>query len=234
MKKTEAIDKPVRYGCDFCKATFLREKTTLSHICEGKHRWLERDRQGNRIGFQAWLQFYKKNMAGNKNRTYEEFIKNAYYTAFAKFGLYCVGVNCINVGRFSDWLLKNQIKIDNWCQDSNYTKFLCEYIRSEDPVDAITRSIKTTMLNAEEEHIQSRDYLRYGNTNKICLDVTRGKISPWMLYQSDSGVACLSSMRSDQQGMIIDYINPELWKIKFNREPENVKQVKELLNAGGY
>jgi hypothetical protein len=34
--------------------------------------------------------------------------------------------------------------------------------------------------------------------------------------------------------MIIDYINPELWKIKFNREPENVKQVKELLNAGGY
>jgi hypothetical protein len=34
--------------------------------------------------------------------------------------------------------------------------------------------------------------------------------------------------------MIIDYINPEQWKIKFNREPENVKQVKELLTIAGY
>ena len=29
-------------------------------------------------------------------------------------------------------------------------------------------------------------------------------------------------------------INPEQWALKFNRDPANVKQVKELLNAGGY
>jgi lipid A disaccharide synthetase len=34
--------------------------------------------------------------------------------------------------------------------------------------------------------------------------------------------------------MIIDYINPELWAIKFKREPAVVKQVKELLVQAKY
>jgi len=87
---------------------------------------------------------------------------------------------------------------------------------------------------AEVEKIQSRDYLRYGNPNNICYEIARGRISPWMLYQSDSGVQFLSTLRDDQQKMIMDYIDPEQWALKFNRDPANVKQVKELLNAGGY
>jgi hypothetical protein len=131
-------------------------------------------------------------------------------------------------------LLKNSIRIDNWRQDTNYTKFLCEYLRTEDPLDAIHRSIETAIEKAEAEKIQSRDYLRYGNPNNICYEIARGRISPWMLYQSSSGVQFLSTLRDDQQKMIMDYINPEQWALKFNRDPANVKQVKELLNAGGY
>jgi hypothetical protein len=130
--------------------------------------------------------------------------------------------------------LKNNIKIDTWASDSVYTKYLIEYLRIEDPLDAIARSVQTTMDLAEKEGIVPKDYLCYGNTNKVCHSITNGKISPWMLYQSDSGVKFLDSLNESQVKMVIDYINPELWKIKFNREPENVKQVKELLNAGGY
>jgi hypothetical protein len=107
-------------------------------------------------------------------------------------------------------------------------------LRTEDPLDAIHRSVETTIELATKETIQGKDYLRYGNVNRICLEITRGRISPWMLYQSNSGVKFLDSLNESHVKMVIDYINPELWKIKFNREPENVKQVKELLNAGGY
>jgi hypothetical protein len=55
-----------------------------------------------------------------------------------------------------------------------------------------------------------------------------------MLYQSDSGVHFLDTLKSDHVKMIIDYINPEQWTLKFRREPELVTQIKELLNAGGY
>lgn len=232
-KEIEETSKP-KYGCEFCGRSFLRESTVLKHICEYKHRWLEKDRQSNRLGFQAWLQFYKKNSASKKQKTYEEFIKSAYYTAFVKFGNYCVEVNALNVSRYADWLVKNQIKIDTWTSDTNYNRYLIEYLRTEDPLDAIHRSVETTIEMAQIETIQSRDYLRFGNRNKICYSITTGKISPWMLFQSKSGIEFMDQLDPTQVKMIIDYIDPEKWALKFHRESENVKQVKELLNAGGY
>lgn len=229
-----ATDKPLKYGCEFCKREFTRESTIAKHICEYKHRWLEKDRRGNQIGFQSWVQFYHKNTGSRKHNTYHEFIKSAYYIAFAKFGTFCVDINALNVSRFVDWLLKNQIKIDSWCSDSTYTRYLIEYLRHEDHMDAIARSIETTIEKAAEEGIQSCDYLRYGNVNKICYQITLGKISPWLLYQSDSGMKFLDNLTPDRVSIIIDYINPELWALKFKKNPDDTRQVKEILDAGGY
>lgn len=233
MKENEATVKPT-YGCDFCGRSFLRESTIAKHLCEYKQRWMNKDLQGNRIGFQAWLQFYKKNTSNKKKRTYEEFIKSAYYTAFVKFGIYCSDSNVLNVSRYVDWLLKNQIRLDTWNTDSNYTKFLIEYLREEDPLDAIARSIETTQKLAEVESVLTKDVLRYGNKNRICYSITTGKISPWMLYQSESGTKFLDELDNTQVKMIIDYINPELWAIKFKRTTDKVNEVKELLGAAGY
>jgi hypothetical protein len=130
--------------------------------------------------------------------------------------------------------LKNQIKIDTWCADSTYTKYLIEYLKTEDPLDAIARSVETTLTLAEASNILSKDVLRYGNTNRICYSITTGKLSPWILYHSNSGKKFLDGLNDPQVALIIDYINPEQWKIKFNREPENVKQVKEILDLAGY
>lgn len=222
------------FSCEFCNRSFQRETTMMKHLCENKRRWQDKDQPGNRIGFQAWVEFYKKNTASKKPKTYVDFTKSAYYIAFVKFGHYCVDLKCINVTRYADWLLKNQIKIDSWCSDTNYTKFLIEHLKSEDPLDAIARSIETTMTIAKDSGIETKDCLRYANRNKLAYAVTTGKISPWMLYQSESGVEFLSNLDDSQQKMIIDYINPEQWAIKFRRNNEMVAQVKELLNAAGY
>ena len=197
MKKTEEINTP--YSCEFCNRKFVRERTLVSHICETKHRWLERDRVGNRLGYQTFLQFFKKHTTRKKIKPYEESIKSPYYTAFVKFGNYCVDVNAINVTRFVDWLLSNSIKLDNWCSDSTYTKYLIEYMRLENPFDALARSVEHCAQLAEENHIQPNDVLRYVNPNKICRAVITGKISPWLLYQSDSGVRFLDTLNEDHE-----------------------------------
>lgn len=233
MKKTSATDTH-KFSCEFCKRQFVKESTILNHICEYKHRWLEKDRPGNRIGLQSWLQFYSKNSMSRKQRTYEDFIKSAYYTAFVKFGNYCMDVHVLNVSRFVDWLLKNQIKLDTWNTDSIYTKFLIEFLREEDPLDAIARSIETTIELSKVDEILSKDVLRYGNKNKICYAITTGKISPWMLYQSESGTKFLDKLDETQVKIIIDYINPELWAIKFHKNKDIVDEIKTLLSKGGY
>ncbi len=231
--KESSVTK-TEFSCEFCKRSFQRETTMMKHLCENKRRWQDKDQPGNRIGFQAWVEFYKKNTASKKPRTYVDFTKSAYYIAFVKFGHYCVDIKCINVVRYADWLLKNQIKIDSWCSDTNYTKFLIEYLKTEDPLDAIARSIEATMTISKDSGIETKDCLRYANRNKLAYAVTTGKISPWMLYQSESGVKFLEELDESQQKMIIDYINPEQWAIKFRRNTEMVTQVKELLNAAGY
>jgi len=234
MSKTEAIDTPVKYGCEFCKREFARESTVLKHICEYKNRWLAKDRQSSRIAFQSFVHFYKKNSASKKLKTYEEFIRSAYYAAFARFGSYCVDINALNINRYVDWLLENQVKIDSWCLDSTYNKYLIEYIRIENAFDAIARSVEYIAIQVEKENIQIKDYFRYGNPNKIYLAITNGKISPWMLYCSDSGTQFLDTMNPEGVKMIIDYINPEQWALKFQREPNIKHQIKDTLKSAGY
>jgi hypothetical protein len=195
---------------------------------------MNKDAHGNRIGFQAWMRFYTKNSPNTKKRTYIDFIKSSYYTAFVKFGNYCVDVNAINISRYVDWLLKNQISIDSWNTDTSYTKFIISHLKDEDPLDAIARSIETTIGLAETEKIQTKDCLRYGNKNRVCYAITAGKISPWMLYQSESGKEFLDKLDESQVKLIMDYIQPEQWAIKFKRDKNIVPQVQELLAAGGY
>ena len=222
-----------KHQCDFCGREFLRETTIAKHLCEPKRRHNDKDKQGNRIGLNAWIQFYGKH-SSKKKKDYMEFIKSAYYSAFVKFGNYCLDAQVFNVPRYVDWLLKNQISIDTWNRDSNYTKFIIDYLKTEDPLDAIARSIETTVRLAENDKIQTKDVLRYGNRNKICYEITKGKISPWMLYHSISGLEFIESLDVTQQKMILEYINPEQWAIKFNKHKNLISEVKELLRAGGY
>lgn len=223
-----------KYHCEFCDREFIKETSMVRHLCETKRRWNDKDNKSNIVAYQIWLEFYKKNTTSKKKKTYIDFIKSAYYTAFMKFANYCINVNVINISRFADYLLKNNISVDVWGTDKHYTNFLISYLREEDAMDAIARSIETAIELSKADKIQGKDCFRYGNKNKICYQITTGKISPWILYQSVSGQKFLDSLDPTQVKMIIDYINPELWAIKFKKQKDIVEQVKELLVAGGY
>lgn len=222
------------FHCDFCNRSFLKETTIEKHICESKRRWQDRNQLGNRVGFQCWLDFYVKNTFTKKQRTYLDFAKSAYYIAFVKFGNYCVDIKAINIPRYVDWLLENEIKVDAWTNDTNYNRFLIQYLKDEDPLDAIARSIENTIVLARDANIQTKDCLRYANRNRLIHCIMNGKISPWMLYHSESGLKLLEEIDESQQKIIIDYINPEAWAIKFKRFPEACDRVRKLLNEAGY
>jgi len=227
------VIQATKFKCDFCDKEFLRETTIAKHMCAPKRRWNDKDLPANRIGFNSWIQFYGKH-SSKKKKDYLEFMKSAYYGAFVRFGNYCSDVQVVNVSRYIDWLLKNQISIDTWNRDTVYTKFLIDHLKTEDPLDAIARSIETCVQLAEQFKIKTSDVLRYGNVNKICYEITKGKISPWMLYQSQSGLKFMESLDSTQQKMILEYINPEQWAIKFKKHKNVIDEVKQLLSAGGY
>jgi len=224
----------MKYICRFCDREFSKETTLAVHLCSQKRRYQEQNEPGVRVGFQSYLKFYEATQGSPKTKTYEAFSKSPYYGAFVKFGRYCVDSRVINPVRFTDWLLKHNKKIDYWASDKVYEEFLLFYLTVEKMEDALTRAIEYSIKWGEEKSAAPQDFLRYGNYNTVLHAIVSGRISAWVLYNSDSGQDFLSKLTDDQRSMIWKYINPDIWSKKIKDEVEDRTVAQELLKKAGW
>lgn len=217
--------------CPYCDRVFIRKNTLDRHVCEQKRRFMDKDKPANRIAYGAWKQFYTRHHPTKRKLEYENFIDNLYYTAFVKFGIYCVAVKVINPASYAVYLSTQRIPIDNWNSDATYTKYLMDYLKVENCLDAVRRSVETMLDLSHEGNIQLCDVFRFTNSNKICQMIATGKISPWILYHTKTGIEFLSKLNADQTSLVFDYIDPEKWNIKFKRSAEEVAEVCQVINS---
>ena len=225
-----------KFKCRYCGKEFTKESTLASHVCEQKRRAQQQTETGVQLGFNAYLRFYQMTQGSSKTKTYEEFSKSPYYTAFVKFGRHLVGIRAVRPLSFVDWLLKNNKKLDYWCKDAFYAEWLAEYMKKENVQDAMERALKE-MTNYAEEHPELRngfrDYFRYGNSNRICYHISTGRISPWVVFNCESGVGFLDTLSEEQIGLILPNIEPEFWQKKFKDYPEDVAWLKSITETAG-
>ena len=222
------------YTCQYCRKDFVREASLAVHSCEPRRRRQERDEAGVRLGFQAYLKFYELTQGSARLKTHDDFCESSYYRAFVKFGRYCVAVRAVNPARFTEWLLKNNKKIDRWCTDVMYTEYLVEYLRVENVNDALARAMEFGISWSEETGNPAEDCLRYGNTNAMVYAVTAGRISPWIIYNCESGQKFLSELDATQIAMIWPYIDSDVWMKKFADYVADQEYVKEMLQKAGW
>ncbi len=224
----------IKFTCEYCKKEFAKETSIAAHMCEPKRRYASRDEAGVRLGFQSYIRFYETAAGSARNKTFDTFAKSAYYRAFVKFGRYCVNIRAINPPRFIDWLLKHNKKIDYWCSDRVYTEYLIDYLQVEAVDDALSRAVEFGLNWAETNSAQPNDCLRYGNTNAMCYAVTTGRVSPWVIYNSESGQKFLSSLDPTQVAMIWSYIDSDLWQQQFAKRPADQAYAQEILTRAGW
>jgi len=222
------------YRCQYCEKTFQRESSLMVHVCEPKRRYQERDEVSVQLGLQAYLRFYEITQGSSRLKTFDDFAKSPYYRAFVKFGRYCVTIRAVNTARFTDWLIRQNRKIDHWCRDSVYGEYLSQYLRDEQPTDALARALEHALTWAEETGSPDRDYLRYGNTNAVCYSVTTGRVSAWVLYNCDSGTDFLGSLNTEQLAMIWSYIDADFWQKKFRDYPADTEYIRDMLARAGW
>ena len=224
----------MKFECKYCKKSYAKESTLMVHVCEQKKRYQSQNETGVKIGFNAYLQFYEMTQGSAKAKTFDDFATSPYYRAFVKFGQYCVSIRAINVSQFTRWLLKNNKKIDYWCKDSVYGDYLEEHLKVENSLDALQRAIEQSIRWSEDTGNPAHDYLRYGNDNALCFAVSTGRISAWVLYNSDSGVEFLNRLGNDQIAMIWSMIDADFWQKKFKDYPEDTAYTKEMLQQAGW
>jgi hypothetical protein len=133
-----------------------------------------------------------------------------------------------------EWLLKNNKKIDHWARDTIYTEYLTEYLRVENVNDALARAIEFGIDWSEQTGNPAEDCLRYGNTNAMVYAVTTGRISPWIVYNCESGQKFLGELDASQIAMIWSYIDSEVWMKKFGDYLADQEYVREMLQKAGW
>jgi hypothetical protein len=222
------------YECRYCRKSFAKETSLAVHMCEPKRRFQEQNEAGVRMGFNAYLRFYEITQGSAKLKTFEDFATSPYYRAFVKFGRYCVNTRAVNPSRFTEWLLKNNKKIDHWARDTVYTEYLIGYLPVENVNDALARAMEYGIAWSEESGHPAEDCLRYGNANRAVHAVTAGRISPWIVYNCDSGQKFLSELDATQIAMVWPYIDSEIWMKKFSDYVADQEYVSDILKKAGW
>lgn len=234
IREAAADVKPGEHKCKFCGLGFVRESTLQVHQCEPKRRATQKGEKGVQIGFQAWLRFYEVTQGSAKTKTYDDFCKSQFYNAFVKFGRHCVSISAINVKQFTEHVIRNGVKLDAWCKDKIYDEYLFNLLRSESSQDALERSIETMVEWSEEavEPEQAPDFFNYFravSNNRLIMHLQNGRISPWAVYCSTSGIEKLETFTDEQVTLVIRWIDPEFWQRRLRDYYADAEMARHIL-----
>jgi hypothetical protein len=225
-----SVKKP--YTCQYCKHSYTKESTLVTHVCEQKRRHLQKDDKAVRIGYDAFNRFFKLSQNTKGDKTYDDFAKSPYYNAFVKFGSYVSNVNPLYPDHYIDWVIRSGVKLDHWCRDALYEKYALELIHTEPVEVAVERSIKHMQSWADANNSAWNHYFKYVSPNRAMFDIKDGKISPWLILNSTTGKELLNNLDDVQLNSIAAVIDPQVWVKRFKANIDDLNFVKQVVKEG--
>lgn len=198
-------------------------------MCEQKRRTLAKTEKHVVLGYDAYNRFYRKTQNARQDKTYEEFAKSPYYNAFVKFGSFVSNVNPLYPDRFIDYVVTSGVKLDHWCRDELYEKYVADLIRTESVETALQRGISHMMTWGESNNAEWNHYFLYVSLNRATFDIRDGKVSPWLLLNSTNGKTMLSKFSDEQLAAVGPTIDPQFWMRKFKNLPADVELVRQVI-----
>lgn len=205
----------------------------MNHMCEKKRRALQKDEKRVQAGFFAFNRFWELTQNSKKTKTYDEFTKSSYYNAFVKFGSFVNNVKPLYPEKFVDYVIKSGVKLDHWCRDELYEKYLYEMLKVEPVESAVQRTLATMVEWADEHNANYAHYFKYASLNRAVHDIKNGKLSCWVILNSQSGKTMIQNMSDDQLSFISLAFDLPFWVKKFKEVPADVALVKEICKGAG-
>jgi hypothetical protein len=220
--------------CKYCNKEFRKLSVLSAHLCEQKRRSQQKNEVGVQLGYQAYLKFYIMTQGGAGSKTYDkDFVTSPYYSAFVKFGQYLVQLRAIRPESFTEWIIKENKKLDHWTKEEFYDVYLYQFLRKEHPNDALDRTFSELQRWADETDKSFTLIFKEGSPNKICNMIVNGRISPWVLLNSNSGAEFLGKLSEEQLVLIYKFIDPDFWPRKFKDYSVDTDITRSILKEAG-
>jgi hypothetical protein len=193
---------------------------------------MNKDEKYSRLAFHAFSRFYELTQAVG-NRTFEDFVKSKFYLGFTKFGMHIININAINPEEYVDFVIQNSVKLDKWTSDAVYNIYVQELNRKESADRAVERSILLMQKWGEEYDRPFNKFFKEVSKPLAIHYIKSGRISPWVIFNSDNGAEMIDSFSDEELVIINDYLDPTFWTRKFNARVEDVQFVKMILKKAG-
>ena len=217
------------YTCQYCNSSFLKEKTLAVHVCEQKRRALAKTEKHVVLAFDAYDRFFKTTQNSKGERTYEEFAKSPYYNAFVKFGSFVSNVSPLYPHKFIDYVVRSGVKLDHWCRDELYDRYVVDLIKKENVETALQRSITHMMAWGDANNAPWNHYFLYVTLSRATYDIKDGKISPWLVLNCKSGKDMIRKFNDEQLNAINTIMDVPFWLNRFKKLPADVELVKQVV-----
>ena len=227
MLELNVNNKP--YTCQFCGHKYMQEKTLAVHVCEQKRRFLAKDSKAAIIGYQTFNRFFQLTQGKGQNKTHDEFARSPYYNAFVKFGSFVSNINPLYPEKFIEYVVRSGVKLDHWCRDALYEKYVLELIHTEQVETALNRSVTHMQSWANDNNSIWSHYFKYVSVNRATYDIRDGKVSPWLILNCATGKHLLSMLSDEQLASISNVIDPNVWVKKFKKQRADLELVKEVV-----
>lgn len=220
------------YVCQYCGNSYSKESTLAVHMCEQKRRHLAKSEKHVQLGYQAYVRFFQLTQKVKNQKSYEDFAKSPYYNAFVKFGSFLHNVNPLYLDRYIDYVVTSGVKLDHWCREELYYKYVIDLIKKEPAEVAIERSLLTMSDWAEKNQSQWNHYFKYASLTRAVYDIKDGKLSPWLIFNSQSGRDMLSRFNDEQLSIVSDIMDPDFWARRFKVYPVDLELVTAVIKEG--
>lgn len=201
-------------------------------MCVYKERDLVRDEKPARMALRVFMRFYELNTRG-KAKTWDEFIHSRYYNDFLKVGRYITEINAINIPQFIDFLIRSALPVNKWTNPTIYETYVRELNKKETPEAAIERNILLMQQWANENGKHWTDFFREVSPAQATMWIKAGRISPWVLYITDSSTALFDRMSPEQLSMVRVYLDPGFWEIKLENHRKEADYFRDVLVEAG-
>lgn len=225
-----------KFQCNFCNREFIREKSLINHMCEQRRRWDSRNEKIVSLGFNCWLKWYElsgTNINNNKKYKFEDFMKSKYYHAFVNLGKLAVDTKLLNVEQFIKYVIKHRIKLDDWCKEYVYNGYVRDVCKRENVEIVLERQIQIMTDWANDNNEEWIDYFKKVHPNEAIKLIKTGRISPWIVLNSNSIYRLFDRMGEEQIALVNDFIDVPAWIVLMKRNPKDRQFVANTLEEGG-
>lgn len=241
-KAASKAARPVRirevlHKCPFCNTKYKRESTLLTHKCDKRDRYNNRESRTFKEAFRMWMIFNTHYQIRLKAKVELEmqFALSRYFLEFHTFAEYVLDNNILDKEEFIKYIICSGMNVCLWRTHDTLHEWILKRTRDEKPTAGVERSITALVEWSTSTGYDWTTFFDYCSSHRVLMWFESGKLSPWILYAgSDSNrEKILSRMSTSERNDLNKFITPVVWKPLQRLNIEEVNNLKRLLGEYG-